>query len=265
MGNLCSREKQQYLDGATEDELFLSNRRKPRRAALSSGFRHHQGDVSSQPDEETTRVGPDDFMPLKKLGSGSFGKVYLVREIHTRELYAMKVLTKAKIFGNNLVRYAKTERDVLSYMKHPFIVGLNYAFQTETKLFLILDFCPGGDMHRVIQREGRLSEERARKYLCEVLLAIEALHKRDIIFRDLKPENVVIDKDGHACLTDFGLSKEGVLDSSRGATSFCGSVGYMAPEMIRKAGHGKSVDWYLLGVILYEMIVGQPPYFSESK
>lgn len=221
--------------------------------------------VSSQPDEETTRVGPDDFMPLKMLGSGSFGEVYLVREIRTRELYAMKVLTKAKIFGNNLVRYAKTERDVLSYTKHPFIVGLNYAFQTETKLFLILDFCPGGDLGRVLQREGRLSEERARKYLCEVLLAIEALHKRDIIFRDLKPDNVVIDTDGHACLTDFGLSKEGVFDPSRGAKSFCGSVAYLAPEMIRKAGHGKSVDWYLLGVILYEMIVGQPPYFSESK
>ena len=105
-------------------------------------------------------------MPLKMLGSGSFGEVYLVREIRTRELYAMKVLTKAKIFGNNLVRYAKTERDVLSYTKHPFIVGLNYAFQTETKLFLILDFCPGGDLGRVLQREGRLSEERARKYLC---------------------------------------------------------------------------------------------------
>ena len=211
---------------------------------------------NSQADEETPRVGPEDFMPLKMLGSGSFGEVYLVREIRSGDLFAMKVLTKAKIFGNNLVRYAKTERDVLSYTKHPFIVGLNYAFQTETKLFLILDFCPGGDLGRVLQREGRLTEERARKYLCEVLLAIEALHKRDIIFRDLKPDNVVIDTDGHACLTDFGLSKEGVFDPSRGAKSFCGSVAYLAPEMIRKAGHGKSVDWYLLGVILYEMIVG---------
>lgn len=211
---------------------------------------------NSQADEETLRVGPEDFMPLKMLGSGSFGEVYLVREIRSGDLFAMKVLTKAKIFGNNLVRYAKTERDVLSYTKHPFIVGLNYAFQTETKLFLILDFCPGGDLGRVLQREGRLTEERARKYLCEVLLAIEALHKRDIIFRDLKPDNVVIDTDGHACLTDFGLSKEGVFDPSRGAKSFCGSVAYLAPEMIRKAGHGKSVDWYLLGVILYEMIVG---------
>lgn len=204
-------------------------------------------------------------MPLKLLGSGSFGEVYLVREISTNELYAMKVLSKQRILGQNLVRYAKTERDVLSYTKHPFIVSLNYAFQTRTKLFLILDFCPGGDLGRILHREHRFTEQRARMYLCEVLLALEDLHKRDIIYRDLKPDNVVLDDEGHAQLTDFGLSKEGVFEGNKGAKSFCGSVAYLAPEMLRKAGHGKSVDWYLLGVLLYEMIVGQPPYFSDSK
>ena len=113
--------------------------------------------------------------------------------------------------------------------------------------------------------EHRFTENRARIYLCEVLLALEDLHKRDIIYRDLKPDNVVLDDEGHAQLTDFGLSKEGVFEGNKGAKSFCGSVAYLAPEMLRKAGHGKSVDWYLLGVLLYEMIVGQPPYFSDSK
>lgn len=140
-----------------------------------------------------SKIGPDDFMPLLKLGQGTFGKVYLVRQISTGELYAMKVLSKEQIFKKNLVRYAKTERDVLSVTLHSFIVGLNYAFQTRTKLFLILDFCPGGDLAKKIQKEGKLDEEVARTYLCEILLALEDLHKRDIIYRDLKPDNVVID------------------------------------------------------------------------
>lgn len=111
------------------------------------------------------------------------------------------------------MKYAVTERNVLSYTKHPFIVGLNYAFQTHDKLVLILDYCPGGDLGKVLTREKRLNEERAKVYLAEVLLALEDLHKRDIIFRDLKPDNVVLDENGHALLTDFGLSKEGVLDN----------------------------------------------------
>lgn len=209
-----------------------------------------------------SKIGPDDFMPLEKLGQGTFGKVFLVRQISTGELYAMKVLSKEQIFKKNLVRYAKTERDVLSVTLHSFIVGLNYAFQTKTKLFLILDFCPGGDLAGKIEREKTLSEDVARIYLCEILLALEDLHKRDIIYRDLKPDNVVIDEEGHAQLTDFGLSKEGVLQVTEGAFSFCGSMAYLSPEMLMKVGHGKSVDWYLLGVLLYEMLVGNTPYFS---
>lgn len=119
-------------------------------------------------------------------------------------------------------------------------------------------------MGKVLGREKRFNEERARLYLAEVLLALEDLHKRDIIFRDLKPDNVVLDEEGHALLTDFGLSKQGVLDN-QGAKSFCGSVAYLAPEMLKRIGHGKSVDWYLLGVLLYEMLVGIPPYFTNNK
>lgn len=122
-----------------------------------------------------------------------------------------------------------TERNVLSVTNHPFIVKLNYAFQTYDKLFLILDYCPGGDLAEHLAKEkrfyitliNRFVEERAKIYLCEVILALEDLHKRDIIFRDLKPDNVVLDKNGHALLTDFGLSKEGVLDN-KAAKSFCG-------------------------------------------
>lgn len=122
-----------------------------------------------------------------------------------------------------------------------------------------------GDLGKILQRERKFTEERARIYISEIILALEDLHKRDIIYRDLKPDNVVLDEEGHALLTDFGLSKEGVEEGAKGAKSFCGSVAYLAPEMLRRVGHGKSVDWYLLGVLLYEMVVGCPPYFSPKK
>jgi len=117
---------------------------------------------------------------------------------------------------------------------------------------------------RIVQRERKFTEDRAKIYAAEVLLALEDLHRRDIIFRDLKPENVVIDEEGHALLTDFGLSKEGVLDNVS-AKSLCGSIAYLAPEVLKRIGHGKSIDWYLLGLLIYEMIVGIPPYYSSNR
>jgi protein-serine/threonine kinase len=170
---------------------------------------------------EEEKTGASEFICLALLGKGSFGEVYLVEKKNTNMIYAMKVLSKDKIMGQNLVKYAMTERNVLSVTNHPFIVKLNYSFQTSDKLFLILDYCPGGDLALHLERENRFSEQRAKIYICEIILALEDLHKRDIIFRDLKPDNVVLDREGHALLTDFGLSKEGVFDS-KSAKSFCG-------------------------------------------
>ncbi|CAG9323380.1 unnamed protein product [Blepharisma stoltei] len=211
-----------------------------------------------------SKLSPSDFLVLEQLGKGSFGEVFLVQMKSTCKFYAMKVLKKQKVITQNLIRYVMTERNVLTYIKHPFIVGLNYAFQTASKLFLVLDYCPGGDLGRLLNKEKVFSEERAKIYVCEILTAIEELHKRNIIFRDLKPENVVLDQEGHALLTDFGLSKEGI-QTSQAANSFCGSIAYLAPEILRQKGHGKAVDWYLLGVLLYEMLIGVPPYFSNNK
>lgn len=191
--------------------------------------------------KEPGKVSPKDFEILSELGKGSFGEVYLVKKTDTKQLYAMKVLRKDKIMGQNLIKYAMTERNVMSYINHPFIVSLNYAFQTPEKLFLILDYCPGGDLGKCLTRAKCFDETIARIYLCEILLALEELHKQGIIFRDLKPDNVVINEQGHAMLTDFGLSKEGVYDNNM-ARSFCGSLAYLAPEMIKRQGHGKSVD-----------------------
>ena len=214
--------------------------------------------------EKKEKIGPNNFICLALLGQGSFGEVYLVNKKYTNEYYAMKVLDKKKIEQQNIFKYAMTERNVLSIINFPFIVKLNYAFQTKEKLFLLLDYCPGGDLSKQLQIQTRFSEPKAKFYICEIALAIGELHKHDIIFRDLKPDNIVIDKEGHAMLTDFGLSKEGV-DDKRIAKSFCGSVAYLAPEMLNRTGHGKAVDWYLLGVVFFEMLVGLPPYFSNSQ
>ena len=205
-----------------------------------------------------------DFEAIQMLGRGSFGEVFLVKMRSTGKKYAMKVLRKDKIINGNLVKYAMVERNVLSIIKHPFIVSLSFAFQSPQKLYLVLDYCAGGNLTSYILRQRHFTEAIAKFYICEIILALEELHKNGIIYRDLKPDNVVVDADGHAMLTDFGLSKQGISDNIS-AKSFCGSIAYLAPEMIKRRGHGKAVDWYLLGVILYEMIIGVPPFYSNNK
>jgi len=144
----------------------------------------------------------------------------LVEKISTGKLYAMKVLKKDRIRDQNLTKYAKIERNILTRIDHPFVVKLDSAFQTDTKLYLILQYCPGGDLGNLIAKKKRLSEADARIYIAEIVLALEVLHQNGILYRDLKPDNVILDEEGHALLTDFGLSKE---DAQTGlAQSFCG-------------------------------------------
>ncbi|EAR86537.2 Serine/Threonine kinase domain protein (macronuclear) [Tetrahymena thermophila SB210] len=209
-------------------------------------------------------VGPNDFTIVETLGKGAFGQVFLVQKKDDKLFFAMKVLQKERILGKNILKYALTERNVLSVMQHPFIVSLKYAFQTKNKLYLVMDYCPGGDLDNLLFRKGRIPEPIAKIYICEIILALEALHNSNIVFRDLKPSNVVLDKDGHACITDFGLAKQGM---QRGdiTKSFCGSLAYLPPEMLNKTGHTQSLDWYLLGVLMYELLEGMPPYYSDNK
>jgi hypothetical protein len=210
------------------------------------------------------KIGAGNFLVINQLGKGSFGQVFLVKKLDDNTHYALKVLNKSHITQNNLLKYAMTEKNVMSYIRHPFIVSLRYAFQTSQKLCLVMDYCPGGDLGSLLATEKRFSEEVTRLYATEVLLALEHLHSLDIIYRDLKPDNVILDADGHAMLTDFGLSKEGIT-SAMTTSSFCGSIAYLAPEILLRQGHGKTVDWYLLGVMMYEMMVGYPPYFNNKR
>lgn len=230
----------------------------------SEQFKDNKSSLTNEDDGAKEYIGAHSFTAHELLGTGSFGEVYLVEKISDDSLHAMKVLCKDKIFEHKLARYAMTERNVLSVINHPFIVKLNFSFQTQNELFLILQYCPGGDLSEYLHVEKKFNEYKARIYGAEILLALEELHSKDIIFRDLKPDNVVLDEDGHALLTDFGLSKEGVYDFKE-TKSFCGSYAYLAPEMVQKSGHGKSVDWYLFGVFMYEMLVGIPPYYDNDR
>jgi serine/threonine protein kinase len=209
-------------------------------------------------------VGPDSFTYVKRLGKGSFGEVFQVRHRDSGQVYAMKVLRKNRIIPENLLRYAMTERNVLSYMHHPYIVSLYFAFQTSQNLVMVLQFCPGGNLQQLIERVRRVPEPVARLYTAEILLALCHIHERSIVFRDLKPDNIVIDEGGHAVLTDFGLSKEGVSHLHR-TRSFCGSVAFLAPEILRRQGHNHTVDIYGLGVVLFDMLTGLPPFYHPDR
>jgi len=215
----------------------------------------------SKPD----KVGLDDFTLVKVLGKGSYGKVMLVRDKRDEsKVYAMKMLRKENVVKRNQVEHTKTERNVLQMVTHPFIVNLIYAFQTPKKLYFVLEYCVGGELFFHLSRAGRFTEGRCRFYASELLLAIQHLHSLDIIYRDLKPENILLDADGHVKLTDFGLSKEGITDNFS-AKSMCGTPEYLAPEILEKKGHGKAVDWYSLGALVYEMLTGLPPYYTRDR
>lgn len=206
----------------------------------------------------------NDFSLLKVLGKGSYGKVMLVKKKDTGEIFAIKMLRKEHLIKRNQVIHTKTERFVLENVVHPFIVRMRYAFQNPEKLYFVLEYCPGGELFFHLQRAGRFDEDRARFYTTQLILALEHLHKNNIVYRDLKPENVLIDEDGFAKITDFGLSKENITDNHQ-TNSFCGTPEYLAPEILARKGHGKAVDWWSLGAIIYEMLTGLPPFYTKDR
>ncbi|XP_058023929.1 ribosomal protein S6 kinase alpha-2 [Ahaetulla prasina] len=223
-------------------------------------------DISHHVKEGFEKADPSQFELLKVLGQGSYGKVFLVRKIKgsdTGQLYAMKVLKKATLKVRDRVR-SKMERDILAEVNHPFIVKLHYAFQTEGKLYLILDFLRGGDLFTRLSKEVMFTEEDVKFYLAELALALDHLHGLGIIYRDLKPENILLDEEGHIKITDFGLSKE-AIDHDKRAYSFCGTIEYMAPEVVNRRGHTQSADWWSFGVLMFEMLTGSLPFQGKDR
>ena len=211
--------------------------------------------------------GPEDFQILKLIGKGTFGQVYQVRKKDTKRIYAMKVLQKKVIVQKKEVAHTVGERNILvrtAMADSPFIVGLKFSFQTPTDLYLVTDYMSGGELFWHLQKEGRFDEKRAKFYIAELILALQHLHLHDIVYRDLKPENILLDANGHIALCDFGLSKANLTKNDT-TNTFCGTTEYLAPEvLLDEAGYTKMVDFWSLGVLVFEMCCGWSPFYAED-
>ena len=245
-----------------------------------------------------SRLGVEDFEPLKVIGRGAFGEVRLVQKRDTGHVYAMKILRKADMLEKEQVAHVRAERDILVEADHQWVVKMYYSFQDVINLYLIMEFLPGGDMMTLLMKKDTLSEESTQFYIAETALAIDSIHKLGFIHRDIKPDNLLLDAKGHIKLSDFGLCtglkkshrtefyrdlsqakpsdfSSNPMDSKRRAESWkknrrqlaystVGTPDYIAPEVFGQSGYTSSCDWWSLGVIMYEMLIGYPPFCSET-
>ncbi|KAG2206179.1 hypothetical protein INT46_007174 [Mucor plumbeus] len=210
---------------------------------------------------EKPSFGLQDFELQDTLGTGTFGRVYLSKFVPSSKYYAMKVLKKSEVVRLKQVEHLLSEKQILSSVRFPFIVDLFCTFQDESNLYMLLEYVVGGELFTHLRRAGRFTNDMTRFYASEIVLAIEYLHSKDIIYRDLKPENLLIDHQGHIKITDFGFAKK-VVDRT---WTLCGTPEYLAPEIIQSKGHGKAVDWWALGILIFEMLAGYPPFFDDNS
>ena len=211
--------------------------------------------ASARSSLESSNTSLEDFKILKILGKGSFGKVYLVKNINTDKIYAMKVLDKQFVIKKNQINHTKTERIALEKLKHPFIVRLSYAFQDMRNLYFITEFLQGGELFFHLKKNSGYKEKAVKFYMSQVLLALEFMHLNNYIYRDLKPENILIDKEGNIKLTDFGLSK--IMKPNQTTYTLCGTAEYLAPEILFGQGYDKTCDWFSFGVVIFELLILQ--------
>ncbi|OAG25958.1 camp-dependent protein kinase A [Alternaria alternata] len=202
-----------------------------------------------------------DFTIQRTLGTGSFGRVHLVQSKHNQRFYAVKVLKKAQVVKMKQVEHTNDERRMLQQVKHPFLITLWGTFQDSKNLYMVMDFVEGGELFSLLRKSQRFPNPVAKFYAAEVTLALDYLHSHNIIYRDLKPENLLLDRHGHLKITDFGFAKE-VPDIT---WTLCGTPDYLAPEVVASKGYNKSVDWWSLGILIFEMLCGFTPFWDGGS
>ena len=207
-------------------------------------------------------VGVDDFKIIKVIGRGSYGKVCLVQFKQTNDLYAMKSLKKNVLIDEEQIESALLEKNILQSLNYPFLVEMSFCFQTEERVYFVLPFVRGGELFQHLRQFKYFPEKKVQFYASIIGLALQYLHKNGIVYRDIKPENILLEEDGYLKLIDFGMAK--ILKDDEKANSFCGTPEYLAPEIITGEGHNRMADWWSYGALIYEMLFGIPPFFSEN-
>jgi len=268
---MCAIREVSGLDTESEDKTSFQTKDFGSPRNISNGGLSNSlpsGSVSPRgtPEKSTPKkMGPEDFQTLRLIGRGGFGRVLLVRKLDTKQVYAMKVLKKSVIAARGEIDHTRTEQQVLARVDCPFLAKLHWSFQTDEFLYFIMDFINGGELFFHLSNERCFKEDRAKFYSAQIITGIQYLHNMGIIYRDLKPENILLNSLGNIVMTDFGLSKQGLVSNESRTTTFCGTPEYLAPEIIRGEEYTKAIDWWSVGTLIFEMLTGLPPFYSDQE
>ena len=242
-----------YIAKNNINETEIENDKNEKKGKVGTIFSNH---------DKAKDVGVKDFKVVKVIGRGSYGKVCLVQFKGTNELYAMKSLKKNVLLDEEQVECTLLEKNILQNINYPFLVKMIFCFQTVERIYFVLPFVRGGELFQHLRQEKYFPEDKVKFYAAIIGLALDYLHNSGIVYRDIKPENILLDEEGYLKLIDFGMAK--ILKDDEQANSFCGTPEYLAPEIITGEGHNKMADWWSYGILVYEMLFGIPPFFCEN-